>query len=336
MKRALLIGLIGLSTVSFSCAIADEQNRFDMAHASTHAKPIYQCSEREVGEFLAGLQKAEPSITERMIKIARRNIDQPYELYLLGEAPFETIDNQPIYCLGKSDCVVFVEHTLAMSLTDDFPSFLTMLQRIRYKDGAIGVLSRNHYTEADWNKNNAWLVREITDEIAGKNVVKFSETVDRQKFFKGRYKIETQIPVQTIHETFIPFEKIESVKGQLRQGDIVNFVSGQKGGYWVGHVGLVAMGANSEVHLIHSAAPKVREEKIEDYIARATKDLAEKDAAGKSRFYGFKFLRLTEDPIARLKSLDGPDAPHVTVPKESKIGFAEYLQQVGKSEKSAN
>ncbi len=285
---------------------------------------MYQFSEREVDQYLRRLHRDEPDLRRRIITLARRNLGQPYEIYLLGESPFETIDAQPVYCLTKSDCVVFAEHTLAMGLGENWGAFLTMLQRIRYNGGAVGVLTRNHYTEADWNRNNAWLVRDVTDELGGANVVRFRQKVDRAKFFKDRYKLDTSIPVQTIDESFIPYEHVGSIKHQLRDGDVVNFVSGVGDNFWVGHVGLVALGAGGEVNLIHSASPRVREEPIDEYVRRSTATADERDAAGKARFRGFKFLRLNDDAVARLRAIDGPAAPRVTVPAGS-VSWEQYL-----------
>jgi hypothetical protein len=287
--------------------------------------PLYQFSEREVDQYLRWLHRAEPDLRRRVVTLARRNLGQPYEIYLLGESPFEAIDAQPIYCLSKSDCVVFAEHTLAMALAEDWKSFLTMLQRIRYAGGAIGVLTRNHYTEGDWNRNNAWLVRDVTDELAGANVVRFRQKVDRAKFFKDRYALDTSIPVQTIDESFIPYEHVGSVAHLLRDGDVVNFVTGAGDNYWVGHVGLVALGPGGEVNLIHSASPRVREEPIGEYVRRSTAGAAERDAAGKARFRGFKFLRPNDDALARLRAIDGPAAPRVTVPPGSPVSWEQYV-----------
>jgi hypothetical protein len=288
-------------------------------------KPLYQFTERDVDAYLRYLSAAEPDVHQRMVHLARKNIEQPYELYLLGEAPFEKIDDQPIYCLDRSDCVVFAEHTLAMSLSHDFPSFMTMLQRIRYKNGQIGVVTRNHYTEADWNKNNSWLLTEITDQLGGDAVKPFTQKVDRAKFFNDRYKLEEAIPVQTIRETYIPYERIDSVTPLLRDGDIVNFVTGKGEGCWVGHVGMVALAPDGSVNLIHSSKPKVREEPIGSYIARMTQNAAEDDAAGKNRFLGFKFLRMTDDPMGNLRKLDGPNAPVVRLPANSTVTWDKYL-----------
>ena len=133
----------------------------------------------EVGAYLGPLQAQVPDLRQRIMHLARMNLGQPYELYLLGEAPFETHDPQPLYCLGKSDCLVFTEHIYAMALSHDWSSFLRLLQRIRYRDGRIGVATRNHYTEADWNPSNRWLVREITGELAAGTAVKFREQIGR-------------------------------------------------------------------------------------------------------------------------------------------------------------
>jgi hypothetical protein len=107
------------------------------------AKPLYQFTEAETGRYLAYLQVSEPDLRRRVVHLARKNIGQPYEIYLLGEMPFETYDPQPIYCLGKSDCLVFTEHIYAMALTRDWTGFIRLLQRIRYRDGHLGVASRN-------------------------------------------------------------------------------------------------------------------------------------------------------------------------------------------------
>lgn len=314
---ALLVGL----------SIAMELRGDEPASAAAPDTPIYQMSPAGLDRFIAQ-QQSIPDLPARVVAIARRNIGQPYELYLLGEAPFETIDDQPVFCIEKSDCVVFVEHTLAMALSRDLAEFLAMLQRIRYRDGEIGVRTRNHYTEADWNRNNAWLLREITDELAGSSAVKFTQKVNRAKFFSDRYKIEVEAPPETIEESFIPFDQIDPIRGQLRDGDIVNFVSGRGDNYWVGHVGLVAIGDDGQVNLIHSAAPQVREESIDAYIARATKDRATRLAEDKSTFAGFKFLRLRQQPLTELRRIDGDAAPRVILPTDSPVTWEQFVRSV--------
>jgi hypothetical protein len=293
-------------------------------------KPLFKFTEAEVDQYLKFLSATEPDLRKRIVQLARKNIGQPYELYLLGEMPFEPYDPQPIYCLGKSDCLVFSEHTYAMALSHDWPGFMRMLQRIRYRDGQLGVVTRNHYTEADWNISNRWLVDDITNKLAGDSAVKFHEAIDRSKFFKERYKLDVKVPVEQHDDFYLPYAEICRAKCQLKDGDFVNIVRATSkkgapqteifgGNAFVGHVGLIAHGKDGEVHLIHSSEPKVREETIDSYIRRSTKDLKKKDKDGKPRLVGFKFLRLQDEPLKKLVDIDGPDAPRVTLPSGGQL-----------------
>src|SRR2546430_371168 len=129
------------------------------------AAPLYSFSEKDVDASLKHLAETEPDPIQRVIHLGRKDIGQPYEIYLLGEGPYELYDPDPMYCLEKSDCVTFVEHTYAMALSRDWPSFFRTLQRLRYKEGKIGMRTRNHESVADWDPNNAWLFEEITSRL---------------------------------------------------------------------------------------------------------------------------------------------------------------------------
>jgi len=287
-------------------------------------KPLYEFTEAEVDRYLQHLQTAESDLRKRIVHLARKNLGQPYELYLLGEMPFETYDPQPLYCLSKSDCLVYSEHTYAMALSHDWSEFMNLLQRIRYRDGHLGVVTRNHYTEADWNPSNRWLVEDITAELAGENALTYEQRIDRARFFQKRYQLAVEIPAETHRDMFLPVEHIDLAKPHLADGDFVNIVRGFPGksdaenetfggSAWVGHVGLIVHGPDGKVNMIHSTKPKVREEPLDNYIARSLKSADENPK--KARLLGFKFLRLQEDPLSKLKAIDGPEAPVVTYPK---------------------
>jgi len=287
--------------------------------ASLVSRQIFEMSEQEVGTYLAFAQARYPDLRERIVHIARKNIGQPYKLYLLGEFPFETYDPLPLYSLTHSDCVVFSEHTYAMALTRDWTSFFAMLQRIRYKDGIIGLVTRNHYTEADWNRNNSWLVEDITLEIGGGNAMTFDQTVRRQAFFRNRYKLETNIPDQRISDVYIPTEHISSVLDKLQPGDFVNVIRGPNNkSVYAGHVGLITRGEDGTVNFLHSTTPVVKEETLLQYIAgHQARDSRKKE--GEAVLQGFKFLRLRENPIENLRALDGADTPRIHPPLGSRL-----------------
>ena len=236
-------------------------------------KPLYKMQPTEVGRFLAFEQQDQPKLRQRVAALARKNIGQPYELFLLGEFPYETYDAQPLFDLSKSDCVVFAEHTYAMALSASWEEFFWMLQRIRYRDGVIGTATRNHYTEADWNIANRWLVTDITATL-GAPTAAYRQRINRQAFLLKQFKIQRDIPVQDFDDVYVAKQDVAAIEAQLQDGDFVNIISSRGNDFWASHVGLIVTGADGSRHLLHSAEPQVREETLQGFINR----MAERDA----------------------------------------------------------
>lgn len=311
-------------------------------------KPLYEFTPEEVDEYLRFLYDYEPSLRKRVDHLAKKLIGQKYEIYLLGEYPFEIYDPQPLYSIDRSDCVVFSEHIYAMALSDNWKKFFAMLQRIRYKDGVIGILTRNHYTEADWTVNNSWLIKDITDSLPDVQSKKVTTKIDRAKFF-SKWGIGQNIPVQELSWSYIPAAEIPKALKYLKTGDFVNVVRGYSpNDVYVGHVGIILIGDDGTVYLIHSTDPEVKIEKLTDYmnkslelnksreienakIAKKNEKIIENNKKLRQQngemphpdemkliplkpyFYGFRFFELQENAIENLKIIDGPKAPKVTI-----------------------
>lgn len=258
-------------------------------------KPLFQMQPAEVGRFLAWQQLDQPDLRKRIAAIARKNIGQPYELFLLGEFPYETYDTQPLFSLAKSDCVVFAEHTYAMALSASWEEFFWMLQRIRYRDGVIGTATRNHYTEADWNVANSWLVTDVTRTL-GAPTQPYHQRIDRKTFLHKQFKITREIPVQPFDDVYVAKQDVAAIEAQLQDGDFVNVISGRNGNHYASHVGLIVTGADGSRRLLHSAEPQVREETLQAFIARMAERDARQAGQNKPTLSGFKFLRLNESP----------------------------------------
>jgi len=310
--------------------------------------PIYKFSPKEVDDYLRFIHEYEPDLRKRIQLIAKKNIGQKYEMYLLGEYPFEIYDDQPLYCLDRSDCVVFSEHTYAMAFSDNWKTFFAMLQRIRYKDGVIGYTTRNHYTEADWDVNNSWFLEDMTDEISNRKAIRVTSTINRAAFFK-KYNIGQNVPVENLIWSYIPAEEIPNVLHHLKTGDFVNVVRGfSPTDVYVGHTGIISVEEDGTVNFIHSTDPEVKIQTLMSYqegsLKLSDKRKIENDAidkkneeikkynlelriknnglphpnekkllAKKPYFYGFKFLRLRENVWENLRAIDGPNAPRVTI-----------------------
>ncbi len=305
-------------------------------------KPLYEFSPQEIDLYLSYLYTIEPNVRNRIAHLARKNIGQSYNIYLLGEFPFEIYDADPLFSLANSDCVVFSEHMYAMAFAHDWQSFFALLQRIRYRNGQISTLARNHFTDIDWDINNSWLIEDITEEIAGDKVVGMTARTGRRRFFK-KYGIGQDLEETTIETSYIPLDVIPEVVDKLNDGDFVNVIRGFRKGEWCGHVGLITTNADGTVNFLHSTPPKVKEQPILDYVEKNKKYNQEKiewnkmvDELNKkpkkekkwwqfwmkekeplkkrALLYGFRFFRLRENALENLKELDGEDAPVVTGP----------------------
>ncbi|WUR10874.1 DUF1460 domain-containing protein [[Empedobacter] haloabium] len=289
-------------------------NRDGHAPGTPLPQPVYRMTPQQVDGYLARLQATEPDLRKRIAAIGRRTIGQPYRLNLLGEFPYQVHDELPMFSLQYSDCVVFAEQTYAMALSASWEEFFWMLQRIRYRDGVIGVATRNHYTEQDWNVNNRWLVTDVSADLGGQDAASYELTVDRATFLRTRHRTEAALPVTRSRETYVPTTVALRVLGRLTDGDFVNVVSTRDGKYWVSHVGLVVTRPDGSRHFLNSAEPQVREETFDTFIARAARRADEQARTGKpvTRLAGFKFLRLN-DAIVVPPALPQPRplrAPH--------------------------
>ncbi len=271
-------------------------SRSPLAADALLTTPIYQMAPPDVNRYLALMQASQPDLRKRIAAIGRQNIGQPYMLNLLGEYPYQLHDSLPLFNLEKSDCVVFAEHTYAMALSRSWEEFFWMLQRIRYKDGVIGVATRNHYTERDWNINNNWLVTDVSAALAGPGGPSYLLSVDRAHFLKTRHHTDSAIAVEESREPYIGREQLAQLLPQMQEGDLVNVVSTRDGKFYVSHVGLIVIGPNGQRNFLNSAEPQVREESFDAFFARTAEREERNAREGRNgqKLAGFKLLRLKE------------------------------------------
>jgi len=251
-------------------------------------RPLYTFSETDLDQYLPVVHAREPDLARRVIRLGRQNIGQPYDIYLLGEFPYEFIDPDPIYCLSRSDCLTFCEHMFSMALSRDWWSFLRTLQRLRYRDGVISMLTRNHYTIADWDRNNAFLFEDLTATLGGGAAAVPLKQVCKRAAFFAKFGIGQDIPDEPIADHYIPKENVPGILGELRDGDFVNIIRGDADSQYAGHTGLIAHAPDGTVDFLHSASPAVREQPLTDYLTKDRKCL------------GIKILRLRPDAARRM------------------------------------
>lgn len=130
-------------------------------------------------------------------------VGKPYIRNPLGEgiAP----DTDPLIRFDAFDCVTFVETVLA-------DGDLDKLNAIRYKNGQIDFIKRNHFIELDWLQNNSSLVENISNHY-GKTKTR-TTTINKQNWFKQVHNIDTKIPVQTVNLEYIPYSDLTEIKNK--------------------------------------------------------------------------------------------------------------------------
>jgi len=280
---ALIVVAAGAAIVQFAASSAPPVS----SSADCTGTPLYELSAAQLDQHLRFLASAEPDPAVRLCRLAEQNRRQPYQGHALGGGPYDAADPRPLYALRYGDTASFVEQLLAMSVTSDFESFFLVLQRLRYRDGQVSTATRNHNLLADWPGNNAWLLDDITERLAGGTAwIPVHQVVRRQAFLRERYGITAEMPDEKFVGSCIPRVYLYKVLPELRAGDVVLFITGNSTEQFCTEMGIVLMEPSDTqrpLRLIQS-----RPSGVEKTIFRKTVWL-------RKEIMGFKFLRLRAD-----------------------------------------
>lgn len=207
----------------------------------------------------------EKELTEREIimKTADFFLDVPYVAATLEKNPEGLVIN-----LRELDCTTFVETVLSLSKTVaerklTFEAYCDNLQQLRYRDGKVdGYASRLHYT-TDWIRNNEQmgLMKDITNKAGGEllpiNLFFMSQNADKYELLKDNSLLidkmaEIEKEVNEHSYFFIPKDEIESNREQIKDGDMICFVTSIKG-LDISHVA-IAKWVSGKLTFIHASS----------------------------------------------------------------------------------
>lgn len=125
-------------------------------------------SYREDAKLLLTLNHHVEGTIQRLDTFSGKFVGFPYgKNGPLGEGPDGLYDQDPLYRFDTFDCTTYVETIMALAFARDVDSFEKTLDHIRYKDGVIGYLTRNHFTDLQWipfNIQNG-MMEDITTEV---------------------------------------------------------------------------------------------------------------------------------------------------------------------------
>jgi len=203
---------------------------------------LVHMSNQQIDSLLSVTAGKNMTITERMNMYSRLFLKMPYDLACAGDGPYALMETQPLVNFRETNCMVFCEHVLALSISDSWDNFFNNLQQIRYKDGMIGMRTRNHYTMGDWLPENRWLLDDVTLRV-GVNVTKqVTRTISHSNFFKGKGITDLRYvkPDRKMTIDYIPSENLKEIKSKLNVGDIGSLIFANKTDIFSAHMWLVA------------------------------------------------------------------------------------------------
>lgn len=109
-----------------------------------------------------------------------------YEGGPLGEGEQGLYDQDPLLSFKKFDCTTYIETIISLSLSGSKDDFLSTMNEIRYKDGVVSFITRNHFTSLDWILNNSRILKDITDEVSGDRTAYAKTLIDKKSWYKHK------------------------------------------------------------------------------------------------------------------------------------------------------
>lgn len=132
-----------------------------------------QEADRKISQLYLSLEKNVPASKNmqfRLDAISSAFLGKTYILGSLGEGATAPYDQFPQYRSDAFDCETYVTTVLAIAKAENVETFKQRLRELRYINNQNDYIQRNHFTELDWNLNNAkkGFVKDITKQFKDK------------------------------------------------------------------------------------------------------------------------------------------------------------------------
>ncbi|MEA1986763.1 MAG: DUF1460 domain-containing protein [Candidatus Marinimicrobia bacterium] len=199
---------------------------------------IYDMSNTEIDNLLKIESQNDLTITDRINLYSEIFLGMPYSWTATGDGPYALLETYPLVDFDSTNCMVYCEHVLAMSISDSWDNFFNNLQQIRYKDGIIGMRTRNHYTIGDWLPENNWILNDVSKIVGGKYSKEMTRTISHKSFFKNKGITDLRYVKKdrTITIDFVPLKNLDKVKDNVKNGDIVALLFANKDDIFSAHM----------------------------------------------------------------------------------------------------
>lgn len=153
-------------------------------------------------------------IPQRLDAFSKMFIGRPYGFGgPLGEGPDGRYDQDPLYRFDTFDCTTFVETITSLALTRSVSEFEVMMNTIRYDDGVVDYLKRNHFTDLWWIPNNIknGLLTDITRELGQDKIEIASAEINLPGWLRKIHPEEIVVPNATPEERTALLEELRGM-----------------------------------------------------------------------------------------------------------------------------
>ncbi|KAF5282955.1 hypothetical protein FQR65_LT14155 [Abscondita terminalis] len=139
-------------------------------------------------------------------------LNTPYLEGALGEGVNGKYDQNPLYRFDYFDCETYVDTVMALVLARSLPDFRNKINQIRYKQGNVNFIQRNHFPSADWipnNKRNGY-IQELTYLIAGRKTKVARTQINLRNWYR-------RLTTDRIQMAYVSLQQKETRLSQLKK-----------------------------------------------------------------------------------------------------------------------
>ncbi|MFZ0219479.1 MAG: N-acetylmuramoyl-L-alanine amidase-like domain-containing protein [Candidatus Aquirickettsiella sp.] len=149
----------------------------------------------ETVKYLISLNRNYP-IQQRIEIQSAALLNIPYLEGSLGEGIKGRYDQNPLYRFDYFDCETYVDTVIALALSKNLPDFRNKINQIRYRQGNVSFIQRNHFPSADWIPNNKrkGYIHELNYLIADQKARVIKTQINLRNWYRNLTTDSIQIP----------------------------------------------------------------------------------------------------------------------------------------------
>ena len=283
MRHLKILLLILFASFFVATVYAQEE---DMAKKE---KRIGELTTEELDKVIREIAKSKMANQEKMIYYSGRFLGTPYVLLCEGDGTYARYDTLPLMNLKEINCMTYCEIVMALTLSSYYEEMFNVLQHIRYKNGIIGMATRNHYTMTDWLPENSWCLDDVTVLIGGNKCKRLTRTISHKKFFEGKgiTDIMDVLPDRESTINYIPKESLLSVTDKMNSGDVVSLIQDAPG-ILSAHMLMIYKDEKGKTYFRHASMSKkpTLDEPFDDYVSGLMDN---------KKYLGMAFMRIKEN-----------------------------------------